>query len=400
MPIASEDSPDERLVSTLHRVVLGDARRMADIDDESIDLVVTSPPYPMIEMWDALFGELSPNAGRLLAAGDGPAAFEAMHVELDRVWAECRRVLGPGGFLCVNVGDAVRTIAAHFRLYSNHARIIQSAVALGFTVLPDILWRKPTNAPSKFMGSGMLPAGAYVTYEHEYILVFRKGGKRPFDSAREKSRRRRSAFFWEERNEWFSDVWMSLVGTRQAFADAETRSRSAAFPFELPFRLIQMFSLIGDTVLDPFAGSGTTSVAALTSGRSSVAIEKDPDFAAAVERGLLASPPLERMYARSSEHEKFVAARRAAGKPLKHQNVHDGRPVMTSQEKDLEFRIPVATHRLSPGLIRADLAPLRPSAARPQAPRTSEDDWDDAPLFSSSKEGSESADQANFGSDD
>ena len=126
----------------------------------------------------------------------------------------------------------------------------------GFTSLPDILWRKPTNAPNKFMGSGMLPAGAYVTYEHEYILIFRKGGKRAFDRPpRRRQLRRRSAYFWEERNVWFSDVWTDLTGDAPGSRRRETRARSAAFPFELPYRLIQMFSVYGDTVLDPFAGA-------------------------------------------------------------------------------------------------------------------------------------------------
>ena len=237
-----------------HQVLLGDARRLP-VDDDSVHLVVTSPPYPMIEMWDAVFASMDPAIPEL-----GPLeAFEAQHAQLDAVWRELHRVLVPGGICCINIGDATRSVDGHFRLFHNHARIVTKAVELGFTVLPDILWRKPTNAPNKFMGSGMLPGGAYVTYEHEYVLVLRKGNKRGFKDA---PNRRRSAYFWEERNVWFSDLW-ELKGTRQSHA----RGRSAAFPLELPWRLILMYSVYGDCVLDPFGGTGTTSLAAAMAGR-------------------------------------------------------------------------------------------------------------------------------------
>ena len=186
-----------------HRIVVGDARGMDDLADESVDLVVTSPPYPMIEMWDDTFRQMSADVREALDEGWGWAAFEAMHLELDRVWLECFRLLRPGGIACINIGDATRTLGGEFQLFPNHARILQAACALGFTTLPDILWRKPTNAPNKFLGSGMLPAGAYVTYEHEYVLVLRKGAKREFRTDAERIARRRSAFFWEERNAWF-----------------------------------------------------------------------------------------------------------------------------------------------------------------------------------------------------
>jgi DNA modification methylase len=101
---------------------------------------------------------------------------------------------------------------------------------LGFTNLPNILWRKQTNAPNKFMGSGMMPPGAYVTLEHEHILIFRNGGKRQFNSQKEKTNRRQSAFFWEERNQWFSDVWMDLKGARQKIADKQAAKTQRRLP--------------------------------------------------------------------------------------------------------------------------------------------------------------------------
>ena len=98
-----------------------------------------------------------------------------MHSELDKVWGQLGRILVPGGYACINVGDATRTLKGRFQLYPNAERITQRFVDLGFDVLPRIIWRKTTNAPNKFMGSGMLPVGAYVTLEHEYVLIFRNG---------------------------------------------------------------------------------------------------------------------------------------------------------------------------------------------------------------------------------
>ncbi|MDP3283271.1 MAG: DNA methyltransferase, partial [Desulfobacterales bacterium] len=123
-------------LQTRHRIILSDSRRMKRIKDESIDLVVTSPPYPMIRMWDGLFSSISPNAKNALENNDGNGAFEAMHLELDKVWCELHRVLKKGAFACINIGDAVRTIGDRFQLYSNHSRIISSFRAIGFDCLP------------------------------------------------------------------------------------------------------------------------------------------------------------------------------------------------------------------------------------------------------------------------
>ncbi|MFW6335242.1 MAG: DNA methyltransferase, partial [Desulfosalsimonas sp.] len=112
--------------------------------------------------------------------------------------------------MCVNIGDAVRKLGDSFSLYPNHSEIIRAFLSRGLTPLPAIIWRKQTNAPNKFMGSGMLPAGAYVTLEHEYVLIFRKGAKRQFATPAQKLNRKKSAIFWEERNQWYSDVWFDL----------------------------------------------------------------------------------------------------------------------------------------------------------------------------------------------
>jgi DNA modification methylase len=257
-------------VRTEHRILFTDSRDLRSVQDNSVDLVVTSPPYPMIEMWDSTFSGLNPLIADTLDANDGPSAFELMHRELDKVWEHCHRILRPGSIACINIGDAVRTIGGDFRIYSNHARVLSAMSTIGFHALPDILWRKQTNAPNKFMGSGMLPAGAYVTYEHEYILIFRKGSKRQFATEEDKARRRASSFFWEERNVWFSDVWTDLKGANQELCDQSARTRSGAYPFELAFRLICMYSLYGDLVFDPFLGTGTTTAAAIAARRNSL----------------------------------------------------------------------------------------------------------------------------------
>lgn len=153
-------------MQTTHRLIAGDARELGGLEDASVHLVVTSPPYPLITMWDGVFTAMDPSFGEAIAAEDARAAFAAAHAQLDRAWAAALRVLVPGGLLCVNIGDATRSLGGEFALWPNHARITHALVALGATTLPDILWRKPTNAPNKFMGSGMLPPGAYATYEH------------------------------------------------------------------------------------------------------------------------------------------------------------------------------------------------------------------------------------------
>ena len=258
-----------------HKIIFQDSRQMADLPNESIDLVVTSPPYPMIEMWDEVFTKQNIKIGQALQKKDGPLAYEMMHQELDKVWDELSRVLKEGGIACINIGDATRTINGHFALFTNHSRIHTHMQKIGFSALPAILWRKQTNAPNKFMGSGMMPPGAYVTLEHEYVLILRKGNKKEFKTNTEKKLRRESAFFWEERNVWFSDVWMDLKGTSQNLFDNKARNRSAAYPFELPYRLITMFSVKNDNVLDPFFGIGTTMYAAMASGRNSIGYEID-----------------------------------------------------------------------------------------------------------------------------
>ena len=318
-------------------IVNAAAQDMGVVAPESVDLIVTSPPYPMIEMWDGIFAGQDGCIGECLENGRGGEAFDLMHALLDAAWDECNRVLKPGGLACINIGDATRTIDGDFQLYSNHSRILRSFLDRGYAALPDILWRKLTNAPNKFLGSGMLPVGAYVTYEHEYILILRKGARRQFVTPGDKRLRRESAFFWEERNVWFSDIWHDIQGAGQTLVDAGARERSAAFPFELAYRLICMFSIKQDTVLDPFAGTGTTLVAALAAGRNAIGVEIDSSLAKVGFEALLGARDAANAYSRERllRHLEFVRRRIEERGPLKYINRHYGFPVMTSQEREI-----------------------------------------------------------------
>ncbi|MFA6008422.1 MAG: site-specific DNA-methyltransferase [Desulfobacteraceae bacterium] len=329
-------------MKTNHTYHFKDSGAMNEIPDKSIQLVVTSPPYPMIEMWDELFASRSTDVAQAIENGNRLAAYEAMHKELDKVWKEVCRVLAPGCFACINIGDATRTISGHFMLYPNHARILSAMINLGFTPLPEIVWRKQSNAPNKFMGSGMLPAGAYVTQEHEYILILRKGDKREFHTDEAKKQRHASAFFWEERNTFFSDVWFDLLGTRQGLEDKDVRMRSAAYPFELPYRLINMYSLKGDTVLDPFFGVGTTMLAAMAAGRNSIGYELSEGFGPTIESRTndIIAVSNERISTRLENHMMFVKDKLAGGKEFKHTNEHYLFPVVTNQERGLLINEP------------------------------------------------------------
>lgn len=259
-------------METIHKIINTSSINMQNVENESIDLVVTSPPYPMIKMWDECFKEQNCFIKQAFDLKMYYQAWLEMNYLLERVWEEVVRVVKPGGFVCINMGDAARTFDGNFQLYPNHIKVIDYFIESEFFCLPLILWEKRTNSPNKFMGSGMLPSGAYVTLEHEYIMIFRKGLKREF-SEDEKLKRQESAYFYNERNEWFSDSW-KVVGTSQKGIKG-SRERNGSYPLDIPYRLINMYSMKEDTVLDPFAGLGTTMLSAIALGRNSVNFEID-----------------------------------------------------------------------------------------------------------------------------
>jgi DNA modification methylase len=272
-------------MQTQHRIILGNSQQMSELEAGSIQLMVTSPPYPMIAMWDELFCKADPKIAELFqklnAKGEDQTVreiYNAMHDYLAKVWAETYRVLVDGGIACIDIGDATRTINSKFQLYPNHSRITEVCEKIGFTTLPYILWKKPTTKPmykgkGAFLGSGFLPPNAYVTLDCEFILLFREGKLRKFPP--KDVLRYESIFTKKERDEWFSQIW-SLKGTRQTMTDLERRT--AAYPEEIAHRLIRMFSVKGELVLDPFLGSGTTTKIAIQNERNSIGYETDPNM--------------------------------------------------------------------------------------------------------------------------
>lgn len=323
---------------TTHKIINGNSNKIKDLKNKSVHLIVTSPPYPMIEMWDNLFSEQDPSISKDLSKGDALNAFNKMHSILNSVWDECDRVLIDNGFICINIGDATRTINGNFQLFSNHTAIINYFISKGYSVLPDIIWHKQSNSPNKFMGSGMYPAGAYVTYEHEYILIFRKGGKRVFKGT-EKELRQKSAIFWEERNVWFSDLW-EIKGTSQIIsASKSSRERSAAYPFEIPYRLVNMYSAEGDTVLDPFAGLGTTNLACMASKRNSIGVEIDKEIASlAIDTINVSAADLNKIIdARIKRHLEFIDGLPSDKRERCYKNRPHGFDVKTKQETAIKI---------------------------------------------------------------
>ncbi|EMJ95827.1 DNA-methyltransferase [Leptospira alstonii] len=349
---------------TIHKILFRDSRETFPLEPESVDLVLTSPPYPMIEMWDELFFGFSKEIRESFPT-DPNLSYERMHAELDKVWKESFRVLKDGGFLVINIGDATRNTSFGFRIYTNHARILQGCNSIGFQSLPGILWRKQTNAPNKFMGSGTLPAGAYVTLEHEHILIFRKNNKRKFATKEEQLARAESAFFWEERNFWFTDVW-DFKGKKQGLNPSAGRERSAAYPLELANRIVLMYSLKGDVVLDPFLGTGTTTLAAIGNARNSIGFDLDsslPQFENLSSLGEMFNGIVEK---RKNDHDLFVQTRLNDGKPILHFNQNLQTPVVTKQEKFLNLEKIVRIFRNSEDEIEAEYSPLLQTVLPPQ----------------------------------
>jgi site-specific DNA-methyltransferase (adenine-specific) len=249
--------------TTVHRLINGDARELAFLDDASVHLVVTSPPYWNLKRYNE-------NPDQLGHIQD----YEAFLFELEKVWRHVYRILVPGGRLVCVVGDvcvARRNFGRHL-VFPLHADICVICRRIGFDNLNPIIWHKIANASyevengSKFLGKPYEP-NAIIKNDMEFILMQRKPGgyRKPTNKQRDASRIEKETF-----DRWFQQIW-TITG-------ASTKHHPAPYPLELATRLVQMFSFTEDTVLDPFCGSGTTMVAALRSGRNSIGIEIDPDY--------------------------------------------------------------------------------------------------------------------------
>ena len=246
---------------------------MTAVGDESVDFVVTSPPYWSLKDY----------------GHDGQIGHEQVYGEylddLQQVLGECLRVLRPGCRMAINIGDQYLRASEYgrYRIQPIPADLTLRGQALGFDFMGNIIWRKisttRTTGGGAFMGSIYLPKDGHITYEHESILIFRKQGKwrKPSAEACEKSRLTK-----EQRSSWFRGVWDDLAPVRQ-------KGHAAMFPVALPERLIRMYTFWGETVLDPFLGSGTTSLAAAQAGRNSIGYEINPEFVPVIEEKLMAT---------------------------------------------------------------------------------------------------------------
>jgi DNA modification methylase len=254
-----------RTVPTTHRLHHGDGRNLGAIPSESLHLVLTSPPYWTLK-------EYRDSEGQLGHVED----YDAFLGELDKVWTHCHRVLVPGGRLIVVVGDVClsrRENGGRHTVVPLHASIQEHCRKLGYDNLAPIIWYKISNAAyevengSGFLGKPYEPNGV-IKNDIEFILMERKpGGYRAPDI----STKVLSLLSAENHKKWFQQIWSGVTG-------ASTRHHPAPYPCELAERLIRMFSFVGDTVLDPFMGTGTTSVAAAKWGRNSIGFEIDSHY--------------------------------------------------------------------------------------------------------------------------
>jgi DNA modification methylase len=252
-------------IPTAHALYRGDARRMRSIKPESVHLILTSPPYWTLKKYRDADGQLGHVAG-----------YDEFLSELDKVWHGCFRALVPGGRLVCVVGDVClsrRKNDGRHTVVPLHAAIQERCRKIGFDNLAPIIWHKIANAVyevangSSFLGKPYEP-NSVVKNDIEFILMQRKpGGYRKPDSAT----RILSVISSENHKKWFQQIWSGLTG-------ASTRCHPAPFPLVLAERLIRMFSFVGDTVLDPFMGTGTTNAAAAKFGRNSVGFEIDREY--------------------------------------------------------------------------------------------------------------------------
>lgn len=257
-------------MTTRHVIAIGNAATvLKTLKTGLVQLVVTSPPYWTLKDY-----------ADTNQIGYGQS-YEEYLSSLTDVWKQCLRVLSPGCKLAINIGDQflrANENNGRYEIVPIHADIIAACRELGFVFLGNIIWRKVTTTRTSggcsWMGSIYYPRDGYVTYEHEYILLFRKPGKGP--PAGDNEKKEMSRIPKDCRSTWFRGVWDDISPVRQT-------GHVAMFPLELPERLVRMFTFAGETVLDPFSGSGTTMEASGKWDRNSIGIEINCDYLPMIE---------------------------------------------------------------------------------------------------------------------
>jgi DNA modification methylase len=252
---------NDKAMSNWAKIIIGDSRKMIEVEDNSVDLVVTSPPYWHIKDYGV--------PGQI---GYGQSLHDYLK-DLYRVWKECYRIIKPGRRLCINIGDqfARSIIYGRYKVIPLHAEFIAQCENIGFDYMGSIIWQKKTTmnttGGANVMGSYPYPPNGMVEIDYEYILIFKKPGK---SEKVPKDVKEKSKLTKEEWKEYFYGHWY--------FGGARQIEHEAMFPEELPKRLIKMYTFVGDTVLDPFLGSGTTVKAALDLDRNAIGYEINERF--------------------------------------------------------------------------------------------------------------------------
>ena len=255
-------------MSTTHKIIIGDSRNMSEIENNSVHLIVTSPPYWQIKD----YGDKNQ-----IGFNDN---YENYIAKLNQVWSESYRVLNAGCRLCVNIGDQfARAITyGRYKIIPIRTEIIKFCESIGFDYMGAIIWQKmttmKTSGGASVMGSYPYPRNGHIAIDYEFILLFKKLGKVTNNVS--KIIKEKSKLTNEEWRKYFTGHW-NFAGEKQ------NGGHIAMFPEELPCRLIKMFSFVGENILDPFLGSGTTSKVALELGRNSVGYEINKDFLPIIE---------------------------------------------------------------------------------------------------------------------
>jgi len=256
-------------IKTSHKIINGDSRQMTELEDKSVDLIITSPPYWQLKDY---------GTENQIGYND---SYEDYINNLNLVWKESYRVLNNGCRLCVNIGDqfARAVYYGRYKVIPIRTEIIKFCEAIGFDYMGAIIWQKKTTSNTtggaSLMGSYPNPRNGILSIDYEFILLFKKLGT-PVNPNRE----------LKEQSKMTKEEWKTYFDGHWNFGGARQDGHIAMFPEELPRRLIKMFSFVGDTVLDPFLGSGTTSLAAKNLNRNSVGYEINPDFIPFIERKL------------------------------------------------------------------------------------------------------------------